>query len=60
MIGIPNLDIFTDFGGFIKENASSFVFNLVFLRNGRDDCIWRNGRKDKICFYSFIPASFPL
>lgn len=30
MIGIPNLDIFTDFGGFIKENASSFVFNLVF------------------------------
>ena len=30
IIGIPNLDIFTDFGGFIKENASSFVFNLVF------------------------------
>ena len=30
LIGVPNLDIFTDFGGFIKENASSFVFNLVF------------------------------
>lgn len=30
IIGVPNLDIFTDFGGFIKENASSFVFNLVF------------------------------
>ena len=30
LIGAPNLDIFTDFGGFIKENASSFVFNLVF------------------------------
>ncbi|MBQ8545324.1 MAG: ammonium transporter [Clostridia bacterium] len=30
LVGIPNLDIFTDFGGFIKENASSFVFNLVF------------------------------
>lgn len=29
-VGVPNLDIFTDFGGFIKENASSFVFNLVF------------------------------
>lgn len=29
-IGIPNLDIFSDFGGFIQENASSFVFNLVF------------------------------
>ncbi len=29
-IGIPNLNIFTDFSGFIEENASSFVFNLVF------------------------------
>ena len=30
LVGVPNLDIFTDFGGFVKENASSFVFNLVF------------------------------
>ncbi len=30
VIGVPNLDIFSDFGGFIRENASSFVFNLVF------------------------------
>lgn len=30
LVGVPNLDILTDFGGFIKENASSFVFNLVF------------------------------
>ena len=30
LVGVPNLDIFTDFGGFIKEKASSFVFNLVF------------------------------
>lgn len=29
-IGVPNLKIFTDFGGFIQKNASSFVFNLVF------------------------------
>ena len=29
-IGIPNLDIFRNFPGFIEENASSFVFNLVF------------------------------
>lgn len=29
-IGVPNLNIFTDFGGFIAKNASSFVFNLVF------------------------------
>ena len=30
VIGIPNFEIFTDFNGFIHENASSFVFNLVF------------------------------
>ena len=30
VIGVPDLSIFSDFGGFIKENASSFVFNLVF------------------------------
>ena len=30
VIGIPNLQIFTNFGGFIQDNASSFVFNLVF------------------------------
>lgn len=30
LVGVPNLQIFTDFGGFIQSNASSFVFNLVF------------------------------
>lgn len=30
VIGVPNLQIFTNFGEFIKTNASSFVFNLVF------------------------------
>ena len=29
-VGIPNLQIFTDFSGFMETNASSFVFNLVF------------------------------
>ncbi len=29
-IGIPNLQIFSNFGEFIENNASSFVFNLVF------------------------------
>lgn len=29
-IGVPNLQIFTNFGEFINTNASSFVFNLVF------------------------------
>ena len=30
IIGIPNLEIFTDFGNFVDNYASSFVFNLVF------------------------------
>ncbi|MBO4461049.1 MAG: ammonium transporter [Clostridiales bacterium] len=29
-VGIPNLNIFTDFQGFMETNAASFVFNLVF------------------------------
>ncbi|MBR5741978.1 MAG: adenylate cyclase, partial [Firmicutes bacterium] len=30
-VGVPNLKILTDFGGFLKSgNAPSFVFNLVF------------------------------
>ena len=29
-VGIPNLNIFTDFTGFMENNAASFVFNLVF------------------------------
>ena len=29
-IGVPNLQIFSNFGEFIENNASSFVFNLVF------------------------------
>ena len=30
LIGVPNLQIFTDFGNCVTANASSFVFNLVF------------------------------
>jgi len=31
IFGVPNLEILTDFGGFLKSgNAPSFVFNLVF------------------------------
>ena len=30
LIGVPNLQIFTNFGNFVTANASSFVFNLVF------------------------------
>lgn len=30
VIGVPNMQIFTNFSEFVSENASSFVFNLVF------------------------------
>lgn len=31
IFGVPNLDVLTDFGAFLKGcNAPSFVFNLVF------------------------------
>ncbi len=31
IVGVPNLNILTDFGGFLKSgNAPAFVFNLVF------------------------------
>lgn len=29
-IGVPTMGLFTDFSSFVAENASSFVFNLVF------------------------------
>ncbi len=29
-IGVPNMGLFSDFSTFVAENASSFVFNLVF------------------------------
>ena len=29
-IGVPTMGLFTDFSTFVAENASSFVFNLVF------------------------------
>ncbi len=29
-IGVPTMGLFTDFSAFVAENASSFVFNLVF------------------------------
>jgi Amt family ammonium transporter len=29
-IGVPNIDIFTDFGAWVSANGANFVFNLVF------------------------------
>lgn len=49
-IGIPNLSIFTNFGEFIQENASSFVFNLVFWCHGGYHCIRFHGRTHQVYF----------
>jgi len=60
-IGIPNLDIFTDFGGFIKENASSFVFNLVFCATAATIVSGAMAERTKFisyCIYSAVISLF--
>jgi len=57
LIGIPNLNIFTDFGGFIKENASGFVFNLVFCATAATIVSGAMAERTKFvsyCIYSFV------
>ena len=57
VIGVPNLKIFTDFGGFIKENASSFVFNLVFCATAATIVSGAMAERTKFvsyCIYSAI------
>ena len=61
IIGIPNLDIFTDFGGFIKENASSFVFNLVFCATAATIVSGAMAERTKFvsyCIYSGVISLF--
>jgi Amt family ammonium transporter len=61
VIGIPNLDIFTDFGGFIKGNASSFVFNLVFCATAATIVSGSMAERTKFvsyCIYSGVISLF--
>ena len=61
LIGIPNLNIFTDFGGFIKENASSFVFNLVFCATAATIVSGSMAERTKFvsyCIYSAVISLF--
>ena len=61
LVGIPNLDIFTDFGGFIKENASSFVFNLVFCATAATIVSGAMAERTKFvsyCIYSGVISLF--
>ncbi|MBO4636637.1 MAG: ammonium transporter [Clostridiales bacterium] len=56
-VGIPNLDIFTDFTGFMENNASSFVFNLVFCATAATIVSGAMAERTKFssyCIYSAI------
>ena len=60
-IGVPNLQIFTDFGSFIETNASSFVFNLVFCATAATIVSGAMAERTKFisyCIYSAVISLF--
>ncbi len=61
-IGVPNLKIFTDFGGFLKNgNAPSFVFNLVFCATAATIVSGSMAERTKFlsyCIYSGVISLF--
>lgn len=60
-IGVPNMMIFTDFGGFIQGNASSFVFNLVFCATAATIVSGAMAERTKFisyCIYSGVISLF--
>ena len=59
-IGIPNLGIFTDFGRFISENASSFVFNLVFCATAATIVSGSMAERTKFISYCIYSAVISL
>ncbi len=61
LIGIPNLKIFSDFGGFIQNYASSFVFNLVFCATAATIVSGAMAERTKFvsyCIYSAVISLF--
>ena len=61
VIGVPNLQIFTNFGTFIQENASSFVFNLVFCATAATIVSGAMAERTKFlayCIYSAVISLF--
>ena len=61
-IGIPDLTIFTDFGGFLKSGAApSFVFNLVFCATAATIVSGSMAERTKFisyCIYSGVISLF--
>ena len=62
IIGVPNLKILTDFGGFIESgNAPSFVFNLVFCATAATIVSGSMAERTKFlsyCIYSGVISLF--
>ena len=62
VIGIPNLKIFTDFGGFLEDGmAPSFVFNLVFCATAAtivSGSMAERTRFISYCIYSAVISLF--
>lgn len=59
-IGIPNLNIFTDFTGFMENNASSFVFNLVFCATAATIVSGAMAERTKFSSYCIYSAVLSL
>lgn len=60
VIGVPNLAIFKDFGGFIENNASSFVFNLVFCATAATIVSGAMAERTKFVSYCIYSAAISL
>lgn len=60
IFGVPNLDIFTDFGSFIEHNASSFVFNLVFCATAATIVSGAMAERTKFISYCIYSAVISL
>ena len=62
LFGVPNLDILTDFGGFLKSGqAPSFVFNLVFCATAATIVSGAMAERTKFlsyCIYSGVISLF--
>ncbi|MBQ7599344.1 MAG: ammonium transporter [Clostridia bacterium] len=62
IVGVPNLSILTDFGGFLKNgNAPSFVFNLVFCATAATIVSGAMAERTKFisyCIYSGVISLF--
>ena len=61
-VGVPNLKILTDFGGFLRDgNAPSFVFNLVFCATAATIVSGSMAERTKFlsyCIYSGVISLF--